>query len=236
MQENRFFRFVWRVNCIAILLLTVSAVVLGGNELISSLIGNVRSPIITNVADDPSNKERWHLGRINEIPETPYLFIRLESENKNIEPVKSLVAYKMLTPLYGASRNVLFVNSDTMEMKWLFGGNSQLIISIELLTDRHYEEKGKPCAILYQVVTNDTNHNNILDERDSPHVAISDVSGENYMELIPDVERLIGTRLTAANKIVFFYQVGGIGYVMSVDIATHTMSKPVEMIKVPKTS
>jgi hypothetical protein len=166
MQENRFFRFVWRVNGIAILLLTVSFVVIGGYQLIASLVGQVPAPAITNVADDPGNKERWHLGQITKIAETPYLFIPLESENKKIEPGKALLpqssGFDLREGYYGgASRNLLFVNTNTMEMKWLFGGNNQLVIEIDRLADRAYEEKSKPLAILYQVVKNDTNHNEL---------------------------------------------------------------------------
>jgi hypothetical protein len=235
MQENQFFRFVWRVNGIAIMMLVVSAVVVGGHEIITSLIGHANSPVITNVADDPGNKERWHLGSVNEIPETPFLFMRLESENKNIEPGKSLVASQRMESYHsGASRNVLFVNLDTMDMKWLFGRNSQLLKSIDLLTERRYYEKSKPRAILYLVVKKDTNNNKILDEGDSPDIAISDVSGENYIEFVSTVDQLIGTRLSGANKITVFYQVHGVGYAVSMDIATHTVSKPIEMPKVPK--
>jgi hypothetical protein len=110
MQENRFFRFVWRVNGIAILLLVVSAVVIDGYQLVTSPVGSAKASVITNIADDPGNKERWHLGQVTAIPETPYLFIPLVSEHKNIEASRPFLFHRMRFCLrdgyYEASRSL----------------------------------------------------------------------------------------------------------------------------------
>ena len=240
MQENRFFRFVWRVNGLAILLLVVCIAAIGGYEIIEPLFSK-KPPIIKNVAADPSNKEGWHLGDVNEIIGSQYLFIPLVSENKNVEAPKVAFSPAALRSsewqgYYRPSRNILFIDSGTMEMKWLFEGNSQLITSLNVLRTRLHGPESNARAIIYEVIKNDTNHNNRLDEGDLANIAISDTGGSGYKELVSSADRLVGARLAGENTAVIFYQVHGIGYAMSIRLDTHASSKPVEMPKVPNPS
>lgn len=57
MEENRFFRTIWRINAVTLMLLIIA---LGGIALYSYIVQIIREKppaIITNVADYPNNEE-----------------------------------------------------------------------------------------------------------------------------------------------------------------------------------
>jgi hypothetical protein len=240
-KENRFFRFVWRVNGLSLLLLAMCLIAIGGYELVGLLFSANKPPIVQSVADDPGNKEGWHLGEVHEIPGSQYLFVPLVSENKNVKQggtfAPAAVAQSSRWPgYYQPSRNVLFIDSDTMDMKWLFGGNGQLIASINLLATKPSKPDDKARAILYLVIKNDTNHNGILDESDLSSIAISNAGGAGCRELVSSADRLIDARLVGQDSALILYQAKGVAYAMNIRLDNHSSSKPVQIPKVHEPS
>ncbi len=219
-----------------ILLLLISVLGIGGFYILKELFPHEPPTVITNVAQDPQGDEKWTLGSSEEIEGTDFVYIPLVSERKNIsmpEPgmAKTLRYYE---PGYFApSRNILFVNKLTGEMRWLFKGNKQLISHIGLLSVRkRYDKDRKIDAILYQVITHDTNGDNKLDSNDKADIALSLPDGNRYKEVIRSVERIFGTLSIEGHEVLVLYQSEGKGYAAAVRLADMSVHRTKEMPKV----
>lgn len=95
-------------------------------------------------------------------------------------------------------------------MRWLFKGNKQLISHIRLLSIRKRNDKDwKIDAILYEVITHDTNGDNKLDTNDKAAIALSLADGTRYKEVIRSVERIFGTMSIEGHEVLVLYQSEG---------------------------
>ncbi len=238
MDENRFFRTVWRINGLALLLLIL---LLGGVALYSYASQAMRDgkpAIIRNVADDPGNEERWRLGQMHEIPGARHVYIPLVSDNRNIKPkeigfTSGLHSYGSSRDYFSPSRNILFIDKTTREMRWLFRDNKQLIENIDLLSDKPQHDRNcSAAAILYHVIKKDTNRNGVLDDGDLADIAISHVDGGDYREIIPSVERVIGAKLLNDGEVLVLYQAQGKGFGTGIRLGDFSVSKPREMPRI----
>lgn len=175
---------------------------------------------------------------MQDIPGVDYAYVPLVSENKNIKsreigfsPARH--KYESSSYYFSLSRNILFINKKTSDMRWLFNGNRQLIINIDMLSDRPpYDTKRDTAAILYHVIKKDTNFNKILDERDLADIGISRANGSDYKEIIPSVERVIGAMLINDGEALILYQTHGKGFASTIKLGDFSASKPKEMPKI----
>lgn len=237
MEENRYFRFIWRINCVAIMLLLLSIMGIGGYYCVKEILVRDRPAVITNVAEDPKGEEKWTLGRPVEIDGTQFIYIPLVSEKKNISIPEPGMPKKALH-LYGGgyfapSRNLLFVNKQTREMRWLFKDNRQLIVDIDLLSvHKRYEKDRKIDAILYQVIRKDTNADKKLTSEDLADIAISFPDGSRYMELFQYVERIFGAMTLDGRDVLVLYQSKGKGYASTIRLQDMSIRDTKEMPKI----
>jgi len=235
MEENRFFRIVWRVNGIGILLLLVIVAGFSAYNLIKEMFRGTVPAVIINVADDPRGQEKWTLGMPKEIEGTNFVYIPLESERKNLavlEPamqkdLHSYIAY--FTP----SRNLLFVNKQTRDMRWLFNDNTQFITRIDMLSApvRRGEDR-RIDIILYLVVEKDTNGDGKLNSDDLADLAISLHDGSGYKEVLPSVERIFGAMVLDGREALVLYQSDGIGYACTIRLKDLSVVETKEMPRV----
>lgn len=75
MDENRFFKFVWRFNGIIIMVALVLALGVVCYNIGKELFGSRAPQVIKNVAEDPSGQEKWRLGYPQQIEGTNYIYI-----------------------------------------------------------------------------------------------------------------------------------------------------------------
>ncbi len=237
MGSSRFFRYVWKLNGIGILLLLIFILGIGGYHIVKELFPHELPAAITNVAQDPQGDEKWTLGSSEEIEGTEFLYLPLVSERKNIsipEPGMAKKALRSYGPGYFApSRNILFVNRLTGEMRWLFKDNKQLISNVDFLSIRKRDAKDRKVdAILYMVITRDTNGDNKLDSNDKADIALSLPDGSRYKEVIRSVERIFGTMIIGGREVLVLYQSEGKGFAATVRLADMSVHNPKEMPKV----
>lgn len=233
MKKKPFFRFLWSFNSVVITLF----ILLGIGFLVFNIIGEIlrnRKPaVITNVAADPEGREKWVLGTIQEVEGSPWILLPLISERKDLsasEPGmrKGLHSYSegYSTP----SRNVLFVNQETRDMHWLFSENAQLVTRIETVSRLPRYEKGRVAdAILYHVVTTDSNGDGKLSSDDATDIAGSKTDGTHYRTIVKSVDRLFGVKTATADTFILLYQSNGRGYVSAVRIADMAVIDTKEM-------
>lgn len=237
MEENRYFRFVWRVNGVAIMLLLVFIMVIGGYNLITEMMPKDGPVVITNIADDPMGDEKWSLGKPEKIDGTQFVYMPLVSEKKNISipvPASSKKALHSYGGGYFApSRNLLFANKKTREIKWLFKNNGQLIADIDMLsTHEQFDKDRKIDAILYQIIKKDTNADGQLTSEDLADIAISYPDGSHYTEIFQTVERIFGAMSLEGKDILVLYQSKGKGYASTILLQNMSV---LETKEIPKT-
>ncbi len=234
MEQNRFFRIVSRFNGIAIMLILIAIIIFGGFNIIKELFYSRKPIVIKNVAEDPKGEEKWRLGSITELGGTDYIYLPLESEKKDVSVSgMSLAKSGMHEYYFNPSRNILFVNKKTQEMSWLFKNNKQLINKMELVAkQKKYDNQRNIEAIIYQVVTRDTNGDGKLSTDDSADVAISYPDGSNYREIIKSVERLIGVLMLDDGELLIMYQSNGNGYTAKIKVGKGNNFSVKEMPKI----
>jgi hypothetical protein len=71
---------------------------------------------------------------------------------------------------------------------------------------------------LYSVVNADTNQDKKLTDQDKFILAMSDVDGKNYVELIPDVDQLLGQFMKSDTVLFFFYRQNDKKYYAKIDL------------------
>jgi len=212
-QEKGAFNLLAKMN---VLVMTAGILFLAGLVIYEMILNRVQrppQPVITSVAADPEGREKWTLAGPRAIQGTDYISIPLVSEKKGVAvSEKGLHSYGGggYTP---PSRNLLFLNRKTAEMKWLFKENRQLITEIEMLSaPKQYERDRKVAAILYRVVTNDSNGDKELTPADTADVAVSFPDGSHYTNLFGAVERVIGAMSVDDEGGLVLYQLMGRGY------------------------
>jgi hypothetical protein len=235
MGENRFFKIVWRINGVAIMFLLFIVIGVAAYHFIKEIFPEDAPAVITNVADDPQGEEKWTIGSPKEIEGTNFIYIPLVSEKKNISIPEPGLNKAMLSTYgyFAPSRNLLFVNKQTREMKWLFKGNKQLIAHIDMLSVRQEYDRGRKIdAILYQVIVKDTNSDKQLNSEDLADVAISLPDGSRYKEVLQSVEHIFGAMSIGKS---YHLQSKGRGYASTIRLQDMSVIETKEMPKIEQT-
>jgi hypothetical protein len=76
---------------------------------------------------------------------------------------------------------------------------------------------------LYYVVKADTNQDNQLSNPDKFTVSISDIGGNNYVELIPDVDEALGQFMKSDSVFLFFYHQDDKKYYAKIDLQSRSV-------------
>ncbi|MBI5446511.1 MAG: hypothetical protein HY900_35510 [Deltaproteobacteria bacterium] len=159
----------------------------------------------------------------SDVPGTDYVCIPLLSEKKGVDvptPVLGSGIHSYSGGYAPQSRNLLFLNRKTAEMKWLFPNNRQLITEIEMLSPPQEADKGRKVdAILYRVITEDTNGDMQLTSADAAAVTASTPDGSRYKYLFGPDARVIGAMDVGDQRGIVLYQLNGRGYASILDLS-----------------
>jgi hypothetical protein len=71
---------------------------------------------------------------------------------------------------------------------------------------------------LYSVIKSDTNKDKMISEKDKFALAMSDVDGQNYVELIPDIDQALGQFMKSDTLIFYFYKQNDKKYYAKIDL------------------
>lgn len=229
---DKFFSWVWRIN--GLLILCVSLLIVGriGFDLLETHAkqNQPSEPTVTNIAADPDGIEKWVLGVPRKISGSDFEYVRLESENTSIEPVDNTLNMFGSDEKYISkeAKNILFLNRKEETAKWLFEDIHQLIVSIGELPDPYStarsnksEQPSDAISIIYSVITKDINGDGLVDDSDESALAVSDVDGTNYNVILEGFERNISTELLDEDTIAILYQKSGKVYSRKYSLKTH---------------
>ncbi|SMC95479.1 hypothetical protein SAMN02746065_11715 [Desulfocicer vacuolatum DSM 3385] len=225
MEENRFFKYIWRFNAIVLMiagLLAIGVLTFGGYKIYLETTRERNTKNIVNIQEGGEIEEEWQLGYLSKIEGTPYVMIPLNSDQSYSQSYYSKSS--------SSARNYLFINSQNNEKHWLFNTNKYLVVDSEFLTERDYgDEKRKIRAILYKVVKNDTDKDKRLTGKDIKAIGISMPNGKGYKEVLQDVDLFIGHQLIDKNTLLIVYQKKGVGYSANVLLSGFVLTNEAEL-------
>jgi len=104
-------------------------------------------------------------------------------------------------------RNLLFVNLDTGESRWLLDGFGNLIAWDSLHSEEDPcagPEDASPSAILYCVIDRDTNGDGQVTLKDNGSIAISAANGVGYRVLVEHVQNVRSYQRDGGTAWIFF--------------------------------
>jgi hypothetical protein len=191
-----------------------------------------RPRFVTNVANietDSNKKITYSLNAFTSLPSSPYL----------IASINTLEDYRQGYYEKGAdsTRNFLFFNINDKSTRHLIPNNNLLFISYNTLgkpTERDanhsdnsdYLSKTPPNfnsvkdvkTLWYEVIKNDTNKDKRLSRIDKKIIAMSDVSGANYTEIIDNIDSIISTYQRNEKVWFVFWSGNNKNYASEIDI------------------
>ena len=165
---------------------------------------------------------------------TPYLYAPIyvaTEERKSILKQLKSGSYSDDRSEWGSIdiRNYMFVHRDNLSASKLLSSNNARLLSMEQIGElASPEKKGteairsnwitKVITLWYVKVTADTNGDKVLDDRDRKHIAISDVSGANYAEVIKDIDKIILVYPKGINQRLVIYASGDKRFVADINL------------------
>jgi hypothetical protein len=133
------------------------------------------------------------------------------------------------------TRNLVFLDGDSLDSHKLFEQNSNLIVSS---TEYPTSEKATDPAtknletgtqwLVYEVIKSDTNGNGQIDFQDQITVAFSDGGGVGYTEVLSGLDQVLSISMSTSGRLVVVYARSGSRSASIVDLAQHKviMTKP----------
>ena len=227
MEENKFFKLVWRFNGLIISvagILAVGLLAFATYKLFQDVTRERTTRNIVNIEENAEIKENWKLGQFSEINDGKILMLPLNSDQSFDRAYFSKSS--------NSTRNYLFINTDTSKEKWLFNHTDYLIERSDRLRLGDYNSKEPIVAILYQLVKLDSDHDNRLSAADLTTIAITNPDGSAYEELIKEVELIVDHTLLNKNELFLIYQKAGVSYSAVLNLNSRELTKNHQLPKV----
>ena len=147
----------------------------------------------------------------------------------------------------GQVRNYLFFNVTDSANQWLLPhSNFHFVEWIELPlrpSEQNAKPNGqdkekeppKPAQLLYhELVKADTNGNKVFDARDLKTIAISEVSGSSYQELIQDVDWMLHRMMTSEDELLVIYRAHGKHFAARLSLSKRQITETKELAPIPQ--
>ena len=227
MEENRFFKLIWRFNGLVISvagILAVGVLLFVAYKLFQDVTRERTTRNIVNIEENAEIKENWRLGQFSEINDNKILMIPLHSDQSFDRAYFSKAS--------NSTRNYLFINTETSQEKWLFDHTNYLIERSDRLRKGDYNSKEPIIAILYQLVKLDSDHDNRLSANDLTTIAISNTDGSGYKELIKEVDLVVDHTLLNEKELFLIYQKSAVSYSAILNLESMEVTKTAKLPKV----
>ncbi|WP_016954921.1 hypothetical protein [Catenovulum agarivorans] len=227
MEDNKFFKLVWRFNCLVISvagILAIGVLLFVMLQIFTETTRERNRQNIVNIDENEEVKENWRLGQVTNLLSHKTLMISLNSDQSFNRGYFSKSS--------NSTRNYLFINTETNSEQWLFDHTNYLIESTNHLRLGDYNSKEVVLAILYNLVKLDSNSDNRLTPSDLTTIAISKPNGSGYKEILTDVEQVIGNTLLSETELFIIYQLNGKSLSSIINLTNFELSNTKELPKV----
>jgi hypothetical protein len=204
MKPTKFFRYLWRLNGLFIFVAALLAIVVLGTLAFEVLDFGGRNEQVIEVKNSQESKvQKPEMGEFSSIDGTPFLWAQLTFGNQY-----GGGSFSSSGRSYSV-QNHLFLNSITLERRWLFPSNKQLLLKSELIqrtVDKKTGEK-TTVAIFYEIISKDTNGDGKLTSDDKSAFGLTKPNGTDWKPVIVDVDRLLNIEgILNAESLVVIYE------------------------------
>ena len=225
MNSNKFFRVLWKLNAILILLIGVGLIFIF-LALLHDGVGRSHQTdsLYLGLPNKYKNKDKetWYFGEVTKIENTiimPFLSTQYFS-TKNSE--------KEVT----ATRNYLFVNLDTDSSFWLFDNNKFVISKMDYIS----KEIASSCsekllvALSFTIHKADTNGDNAIKRDDIASIALTNLDGSGYTEIEQNVNFVKDIEvINEGHFLILFYKKESKMYISKYSLAEFKKISDVEI-------
>jgi len=181
---------------------------------------------IVNIDPETNIEEVFRLGTIEHIKGFQSVIVPLYSDQNfslKYSGSKSIVS----------TRNLLFSNMLTQVNKWLLPKNNYLIANHRLINETNsYDRNIDVVTILYSIVKSDTNSDSRLTISDKVTVALSDPEGNNYTEVLKDIDDVLGYEILEKKVIAIMFNRENQGFITYVKLSDFKVTKEIELPKI----
>jgi hypothetical protein len=203
-DNNRFFKFVWRVNALLLaaigglgLLLTVYAT----SELALNL---TRERSVENVVTiDPTVpvEEDIYLGPSTLQNGSNFVRLPLYREQRRSMGYYSKMASDNMV-------NVLFLDTVSGQKKWLLKGTNRQILSELSIVNAFADDQRKVLSVLYTIAEKDSDGDGRITQYDTKALAVANPDGSGYRVVLDNIERLYSADQIRDNRVLVVYAQG----------------------------
>ena len=153
---------------------------------------------VVNLANEEVESETFHFGRFESVAGSQFLSAPLYTQQGY--PLGSI------SKSSHSSRNYLFYDPATASAHWLLPDNTGLVEWRSAFPASRYGESPEPVrAVLWQVISSDTNGDRKLTESDLSAILVSGPSGRPLRELIPGVQQTLGANQFAPDRVSLLF-------------------------------
>jgi len=129
--------------------------------------------------------------------------------------------------------NYVFFDTRSETVHALLSDNSARITRIDGYPEPDYtlpvEERTSVRWWMFVLVKHDTNDDNVLDEEDRQTIAVSDVNGNGYIELIKDVDEVLTTVFKDVEMLLVIYHANEKYFLARIDLPTRAVISTTEL-------
>lgn len=177
---------------------------------------------VANVGDSQAVETQVGLGNFAPVEGTSYYFAPIGFEQNYRQSYYDKAA--------SSTRNYLFLNLTNKSAGRLVPKNDWLFLNAEKLGDKSKAGSVlKVQALLYQVVKADTDGDKRLTELDRKTMALSDSSGKNYTEIIPQFDRILGVFQPKPSTVMLAYSQSEKNFVAEVNLVNRQVIRTQEL-------
>ncbi|GAA0363096.1 hypothetical protein GCM10009092_29350 [Bowmanella denitrificans] len=227
MEDNKFFKLVWRFNGLVISvvgILAIGVLLFAMYQILKDVTRERNTHNIVNIEDGDQVKETWRLGHITHLSGHKTLMIPLDSDQS--------FNREYFSKSSSSTRNYLFINTETDSSKWLFDHTNYLVEHADQLRIGDYSSKKPVLAILYTLVKLDSNGDSHLTTSDLTTIAISKPNGSGYREVLTDIEQVIGSTLLSETELFIIYQLNGKSFSSTINLTNFELGRTKELPKI----
>ena len=207
MENNKFFRTIWRFNSLVISaagVLAIAVLLFVSYKLYKDVTRERNTQNIVNLEESPEVRENWRLGQLSEVVDGQVFMVPLYSDQT--------FSREYFSKSSNSVRNYLFIDAKSHERRWLFKHTDYLIESNSKLRLGDYDSRKPVQAIIYELVKIDSNHDSRLTPKDLITVAITKPDGSEYKEIISEVNQVIDWKLLSKKSLLIIFQKDQVTY------------------------
>ncbi len=197
----------------------------------------VPNRVSSEAKPSPTDAPKVWMTDFQQINGTPYfyapIYVATTEQRQSISKQLKSAVYSRNYDSSIDIRNYMFVHRDNLSASKLLADNRGRIIETEQLGEPVPPTKSgktsipstglkKVTAFWYVKVAADTNGDKTLDRNDRKSIAISDVSGANYTEIIKEIDKIILIYPKGTDRRLVIYSTGNKHFVAEVNMLQRT--------------